>query len=91
LITIYFSNGSFLTCTPDHKFIIGDGPLKGAKRIPAQMIFPGIKIRQEKLPVIDGPVPFAHPYLHGAMCSFGCFTDKGPILDIMGAGLIIRI
>lgn len=87
LITVYFSNGRSLTCTPDHKFIIGDGPLKEARRVPTQLLVPGVKLRQENLPVVDGSVPFAHPYLHGALCAFGCFTDKGPLLDIMGQAM----
>ena len=87
LITIVFSNGRSLTCTPDHKFIIGDGPLKEAKRVPAQYLLPGMKIRQENLPVVDGEEPFPHAFIHGALCAFGCFTSEGPIIDIMGPAL----
>lgn len=87
LITIYFSNGRSLTCTPDYKFIINNDHLIEAKRVSAQLLVPGLKIRQENLPLVEGNVPFPHPFLHGAMCAFGCFTDKGPILDIMGPAL----
>ncbi|CAH6420043.1 Ribonucleoside-diphosphate reductase large subunit, partial [uncultured virus] len=84
LITVYFSNGRSLTCTPDHKFIVGDGPLKEVKRIPAQFLIPGMKLRQEEFPVVEGSGPFPHPYLHGALSAFGCFSDQGPIMDVMG-------
>lgn len=84
LITIFFSNGRSLTCAPDHKFILGDGPLKTAKRAPAQFLIPGMKLRQEDFPIIDGNESCKHAYLHAALCSFGCFTENGPILDIMG-------
>lgn len=87
LITVFFSNGCSLTCTPDHKFIVGNGPLKQAERIPAQFLTPGMELRKEKLPIIDGEEPFLYPYLHGAMCAFGCFTERGPIMDIMGPAL----
>lgn len=87
LITVYFSNGRYLTCTPDHKFMIGDGPLKEAGRISAQYLIPGLKLRQEKLPIVEGPESFKYPYLHGALCAFGCFTESGPILDIMGVAV----
>lgn len=111
-ITIFFSNGCSLTCTPDHKFIVckkikylNSGYIRTAKRsdcvsasscggastftkrITAQMLMPGIKLRQESLPIIDGNEVFNHPFIHGALCAFGCFTEDGPILDIMGPSL----
>jgi len=88
LLTVFFSNGSSLTCTPDHNFIIGIGTaLKQADRIPAQFLAKGMELRQELLPIIEGECQFKYPYIHGAMCSFGCFTEKGPIMDIMGPAL----
>lgn len=83
-ITIFFSNGCCLTCTPNHLFIIGNEPLKNAVKIGAQYLYPGLKLRQELLPIIDGDEPFKAPFIHGALCAFGCFREKGPLLDIMG-------
>ena len=85
LITIYFSNGNRLTCTPNYQFIIGDGHIKESQRIVAQLLAPGLKLRQESFPIIDGDEPFNAPFIHGALCAFGCFTQNGPILDIIGA------
>jgi len=87
LITVILSNGRSLTCTPDHRFIIGDGELVKAKRVCAQFLVPGIKLRQESFPIVDGIESFNYPFLHGVMCAFGCFTEKGPIIDIMGPAL----
>lgn len=81
LITVILSNGSTLTCTPDHRLITETGPM------PAQYVYPGLPLRQEHLPIVDGGDDFPHPYLHGAMCAFGCFTEAGPILDVMGPAL----
>lgn len=88
LITVFLSNGRSLTCSPEHTFIINriDVSSNNAEeiKIPAQFIIQGMNLRKETLPVVEGKEPFLHPYLHGAMCSFGCFTKQGPIIDITG-------
>lgn len=82
-ITIVFSNGRTLTCTIDHKFIVGDGPLKEAKRLYAINLVRGTKLHQsDNRPLVDGSEPFPNAYMHGALCAAGCFTEKGPILDL---------
>lgn len=86
LITVFFSNGRSLTCTPDHKFIVGSGKLKEAKRVQAQYLYPGLRLRDvDEYPGIESLQDFPHAYIHGALSIFGCFTDDGsPKLDIVG-------
>lgn len=85
LITVFFSNGSYINCVPNHLLIIGNKEsLKESERLQSQYLVRGISIRQENLPIIDGNESFNYPFIHGALCAFGCFTKDGPFLDIMG-------
>ena len=54
LITVYFNNAVFITCTPYHKFILeSDGPLKDAKRVDAKDLLPGMKLRGHVNPITN--------------------------------------
>lgn len=78
-ITVVFSNGCSITCSPDHGFT--------TEKIPTQFLAPGMEIPQVTLPILNIETQqtiLKYPYLHGVLCSFGCFTENGPIIDIMG-------
>jgi ribonucleoside-diphosphate reductase alpha chain len=46
LVTVYFDNAVFITCTPYHKFILeSEGSIKNAKRVDAKDLLPGMKLR----------------------------------------------
>ena len=60
LITVYFDNAVFITCTPYHKFILeSDGPLKNAssiknaRRVDAKDLLPGMKLRGHVNPITN--------------------------------------
>lgn len=88
MITVCLANGAHLTCTPNYIFDHLT-PEKKNKKLVAQHLFPGIKIRSSSYQVIDGNQQYDHAYIRGALCSFGCFADteeeqnKEIILDVV--------
>lgn len=85
VINVILSNGVLLKVTPDMKFMIKDTNTL----LPAQFLKIGIKLKNAALPVLDGSEQFKYPYLHGAVCAFGCFSKNGPIIDLMGLPAVL--
>ena len=80
LITVYLSNGSQITCTPYHKFIIRESytdktSIKDAKRVDASQLKSGDKLIKFDLDILPGDIsndiPF--PYTHGFFCGDGTY------------------
>ena len=84
LITVTLSNGSILTCTPYHKFIISkgytdNGILKNAQRVDASDLKEGMILAKYNLQLLEGNVneDIAFPYTHGFFCGDGTY-HKNP-------------
>lgn len=80
LITVHLSNGSQLTCTPYHKFIVRSGytdkgPIKDAMRINASELKEGMKLAKYDLELIQGDEKndMPYPYTHGFFCGDGTY------------------
>ncbi len=77
LITVHLSNGSQLTCTPYHKFIINTAQsaqvINNGKRIEAKDLKPDMKLVKWIAPVLEGysELDFKEPYTHGFFCGDG--------------------
>lgn len=78
LITVYLSNGTQITCTPYHKFIVRDEyhdkkHISKAKRVEAWQLQQGDKLTKFDLPIIEGnPLcDIKYPYTHGFFCGDG--------------------
>ena len=96
LITVKLSNGSELTCTPYHKFIIRKGyndykSLHTATRIEASSLKPGMKLAKWDAPILQGDstYDFKYAYTHGFFCgdgtySNGEYTVDSPTLTLYG-------
>jgi ribonucleoside-diphosphate reductase alpha chain len=70
LIRIYFSNGCYLDCTPEHKFYIQNNFNEIVSAKDLQMTD---KLIEFKLPhplEIKNPENFLYPYTHGVICSY---------------------
>ena len=96
LITVKLSNGSELTCTPYHKFIICKGyydykSLDTATRIEASNLKPGMKLAKWDAPILQGnsTYDFKYAYTHGFFCGDGTYnngeyTVDSPTLSLYG-------
>ena len=78
LITVYLSNGSQITCTPYHKFIVRSGytdktPIKDATRVEAWQLKVGMKLTKNTIEMIQGSNSndMKYPYTHGFFCGDG--------------------
>ena len=83
LLTVELSNGSTLTCTPYHKFLISEGytdtsSIADATRIDAQDLKSGMKLKKSALPTLagDSTLDFKDPYTHGFFCGDGTYTTS---------------
>ncbi len=65
IITITFSNGAELKCTPYHKFYIQDSVNAQVTVVCAENLEKGMSIESYNLPVIDGQKHIKEPYLQG--------------------------
>ena len=83
LLTVYLSNGSQITCTPYHKFIIRSGysdkcSIKDATRIEAWKLKDGMKLAKNTLQLIEGDEKYdmKYPYTHGFFCGDGTYHNN---------------
>lgn len=84
LVTVHLSNGSQITCTPYHKFIIckdysDKKEIKDATRIEASKLEEGMKLAKFNLQLIQGNNnnDILYPYTHGFFCGDGTY-HKNP-------------
>ena len=96
LITVNLSDGTKLTCTPYHKFIIRENyhdfkSLDKAKRIDASNLKTGMKLAKWDAPIIQGDskYDFKYAYTHGFFCGDGTYnnstyTKDSPTLSLYG-------
>jgi ribonucleoside-diphosphate reductase alpha chain len=98
LVDVELSNGSVLTCTPEHKFITvksynevynnkNNNRILNGTRIDAQDLKKGMKLIKFDLPVVFGNSNYdiKYPYTHGFFCGDGTYTNKGhPQLSLYG-------
>ncbi|NDB59606.1 ribonucleoside-diphosphate reductase subunit alpha [bacterium] len=83
LITVHLSNGSQITCTPYHKFLVQQGythkknqkSIKDAKRMDASQLTKGMKLIKFNLEVVQGDKAndIPHAYTHGFFCGDGTY------------------
>jgi len=91
LITVSFSNGSKIKCTPYHKFHIQHGYKSKAKIVDAQDLDIGMKIIKCDYPVIekydeDEEHLFSrYAYTHGFFCADGTYANNKPYVRLYGA------
>jgi ribonucleoside-diphosphate reductase alpha chain len=84
LVTVYFSDGSELTCTKYHKFYIQDGYTSykskdiinkpQVKTIEAQDLKNGMKLIKCDYPVIDNRIELNDAYTNGFFCGDGTYN-----------------
>jgi len=96
LISVNLSDGTKLTCTPYHKFIISENyydfkSLDKAKRIDASNLKCGMKLAKWDAPIIEGDskYDFKYAYTHGFFCgdgtyNNGLYTKESPVLSLYG-------
>lgn len=86
LVYVVLSNGLWLACTPQHKFITANGEYhkaeketyKSAQRVDAINLQPGTRLIKHSLPIVEGnkALDFAHPYTHGFWCGDGTIQEN---------------
>ena len=83
LLSVELSNGSTLTCTPYHKFLIQESysdkrSLADAVRMDAQDLKIGMMLKKHSLPTLpgDSALDFKYPYTHGFFCGDGTYTTS---------------
>jgi ribonucleoside-diphosphate reductase alpha chain len=93
LVRVSLSNGTYLDCTPEHKFYIQESYWKTtSKELPAKDLKPGNKLIKWNLPkdVECETTEFKYPYTHGFFCGDGTTVDnysktlKYPVLRLYG-------
>ena len=85
LVRVDLSNGTSITCTPYHKFIVIKNysrvkvDIKHQERIEAQDLTVGTKLIKVDLPVIQGHADYdiKKPYTHGFFCGDGTTYNIG--------------
>ena len=84
LITVHLSNGSQITCTPYHKFIVRKDysdktSINDATRLDASNLKEGMKLIKFNLQLIEGDKnnDIVYPYTHGFFCGDGTY-HKNP-------------
>ena len=71
LLTITFSDGRLLTCTPYHKFHISTDYRGGTKVVEARDLESGMKLIKHEFPLIEGGVEYEHAYTQGFISAEG--------------------
>jgi ribonucleoside-diphosphate reductase alpha chain len=90
LITVNFSNGAALTCTPYHKFLIHENyedqrSIKDSVRVDAQDLKVGMKLKKFNAPIVDTLNDnFPYAYTHGFFCGDGTYSGGNPICSLYG-------
>ncbi|QIG60091.1 ribonucleotide reductase large subunit [Dishui Lake large algae virus 1] len=89
LIKVRFSDGSFIECTPYHKFYTQDGYLSNYKKdvitnshvkeTEAKNLVPGMKLIRWDLPTMSfSKKELKYAYTHGIMCGDGTLCSSTP-------------
>lgn len=93
LVRVSLSNGTYIDCTPEHKFYIQESYWKTeSKELPAKDLTAGNKLIKWNLPtdVECKTIEFKYPYTHGFFCGDGTTVDnysktlKYPVLTLYG-------
>lgn len=91
LLTVNFSNGASLTCTPYHKFLIHENyedtrSIKNSIRIDAQDLKEGMKLKKFTAPIVEGfeACDEKDAYTHGFFCGDGTYSNGKPICTLYG-------
>lgn len=71
LLTVTFSDGRLLTCTPYHKFHISTDYHGGTKIVEARDLASGMKLIKHEFPLIEGGVEYEHAYTQGFISAEG--------------------
>ena len=54
LVKVVLDDGTELTCTPEHKFVVQDNYRSKPYKLPARLLEPGVKLAKFKMPVVEG-------------------------------------
>jgi ribonucleoside-diphosphate reductase alpha chain len=90
LVTVNFSNGGTITCTPYHKFLIHENyedqrSIKDSIRVDAQELKVGMKLKKFNAPIVDTLNDnFPYAYTHGFFCGDGTYSSGNPICSLYG-------
>ena len=91
LITVNFSNGASLTCTPYHKFLIHETyedtrSIKNSIRVDAQDLKEGMKLKKFTAPIVEGFELWNEKdaYTHGFFCGDGTYSNGKPVCSLYG-------
>lgn len=87
-VRVALSNGTFIDCTPDHKFLIPTGSRnRGFTRVSALDLLPGQKLQKWELPSVveTGTKKMSDAYTHGLFCADGTYgINQNPLLRLYG-------
>lgn len=98
LVRVSLSNGTYIDCTPEHKFYIQESYSEiKAKELSAKDLESGNKLIKWNLPrdVKCKTTEFKYPYTHGFFCGDGTYIDnysktlKYPVLTLYGEKKIL--
>ena len=90
LVTVNFSNGAAISCTPYHKFLIHENyedqrSIKDSVRVDAQDLKVGMKLKKFNAPIVDTLNDnFPYAYTHGFFCGDGTYSGGNPICSLYG-------
>lgn len=76
ILTITFSDGRILNCTPYHKFHIAKDYKGGTEIVEARDLESGMKLIKHEFPVVEGGVEYEHAYTQGFISAEGMDNYK---------------
>jgi ribonucleoside-diphosphate reductase alpha chain len=85
LIRVQVDTGTFLECTPEHKFYVKNDYHHKEIEVRAKDLVLGDKlIKFECEPIEFGGDDFKYPYTHGFFCGDGTYSNSRPTLALYG-------
>lgn len=76
ILSVSFSDGRILNCTPYHKFYISTDYSGGTKVVEAKDLEPGMKLIKHEFPVINGEEDLKNAYTQGFVSAEGMELNK---------------
>ena len=85
LVRVEIDTGTFVECTPDHKFWIKPGYANKPVEVRAKDLVPGDKLIKWDSRPIELPEIMKYPYTHGFFCGDGTYNNNRPMVSLYGS------
>ena len=85
LVRVEVDTGTFVECTPDHKFWIKSGYANKPVEVRAKDLVPGDKLIKWDSRPIELPEIMKYPYTHGFFCGDGTYNNNHPMVSLYGS------